>query len=889
MTRLKPLFSLFTLCLILFFAGEGAIAGVKEVDQQPAAYLNLEQLIALAFKNNPRLKAARLKWEAVIEKYPQITAYEDPVFSYSYFIEEVETRVGPQEQKFSVTQQIPFPGKLSLKGDIVTQEAQIAKLEFERQTRDLIVELKNAYYELLYITQAIEITGQNKELMEHLTKIGTTDYAVDGTTLNDVFKAQSQLAQLSYDLILLTEFKEAEITRINSMLNRSPEANLGKPKATGYVPLKHTLEELYQSALNNQQELGISELEIKKSQKALSLAKMEYLPNFKLGFSYIEVGEAEPSPSGTLPDNSGQDAYSVDFGISLPLWFGKNSSRVAEARLEHEAAGYRKKERENKTLSAIKTLYFKLQNSKRLIQLYQESLIPQAKQSMETAEVWYKEKRGSFSGLLETQSVWLNFNLAHKRALSDYYQRIAQLEGLVGVSLGKPEEIASTEPKDRTKELEELKKRWDAMIHEKPKSTGLFDFESDKGQRIRRLAETEEIKEILKQGIDLDSLILVTSVRNPGLKSAKKNWASKLEKYSQATQLDNILRQYQAFIKDLDLMHQKASVSEKFPFPGTLTLKGDIVTKEVEIAREKYLITLRDLIVDIKNTYYELLYSGHAIQIADENLKLLKHLESVAHVKYKTGQAGYSDVVKVQTRISKQADDLITWREYKDTVVAKLNKFLNLPPQFPLGETTEVKLRDTGLSLEELIDLGLKSQQELRIIQLRIDKTNLAIELAEKKFYPDFTLGFSYFEDEQGNLVGVGKTAEPFSLKPVNKTNVWFGKNDAYVREARLVYQALIDELESQQNKFRFSVKELFFQLDTARRDVLLYKESLLVLAKNNLDVAQVDYQSGKADFLDVLDAQATWLDYNLLYHQYVREQNQNLARLEQTIGKRLP
>jgi outer membrane protein TolC len=397
--------------------------------------LDLGQLIELAFKDNPQLRAAKLSWEAVIERYPQVTAYADPVLRYSYFIEEVETRVGPQEQKFSISQAIPFPGKLSLKGDIVTREAQMAKLEFERQTRDLIVELKDAYYELLYITKAVEITRQNKELVKHLAKIGTTDYSLDGTTLNDVFKAQSQLAQLSYDLILLTEFREAEITRINSILNRPPEAALGKPKAVGYVPFKYAPEELYQSALEHQQELGLSDLEIEKSQKALSLAKMEYLPNFNLGFSYIDVGEAEPTPLGTLPDDSGQDAYGLDFGISMPLWCGKNSWRVAEAKLKHEAAIYNKKDRENKTFSVIKTLYFKLQNSERLIKLYQDSLIPQAEQSLETAETWYKEKRGSFSGLLETQSVWLNFNLALHRALTDYYQRIAQLERLVGASL----------------------------------------------------------------------------------------------------------------------------------------------------------------------------------------------------------------------------------------------------------------------------------------------------------------------------------------------------------------------------------------------------------------------------------------------------------------------
>ncbi len=406
-----------------------------------ASVMDLMQLIGLAFKDNPKLKAAKLKWEALIEKYPQVTAYEDPVLQYTRFLRRVETRVGPQKQKVSISQKIPFPGKLSLKGDIVAREAKKARLDFEKETRDLIVELKDAYYELFYITEAIRITRENKKLVEHLANIGTTDYSVDGTTLNDVFKAQSQLAQLSYDLILLTEFKEVEITRVNSILNRPPEAPLGQPNEVSYAPLKPSLEGLYDLALKNQQELAISSVEIEKREKAWDLAKMEYFPDFSIGFNYSDLGEARRGPSGTRPNDSGKDAYGISLGVTIPWWVGKNRARVAEAKIKHKEAIHKKKNLENKTFFSIKMLYFKLQNSERLIRLYKDSLVPQAAQSMETAETWYKEKKGSFSGLLETQSVWLNFNLALSRAKTDYNQRMAQLEKLVGVSLATETDI----------------------------------------------------------------------------------------------------------------------------------------------------------------------------------------------------------------------------------------------------------------------------------------------------------------------------------------------------------------------------------------------------------------------------------------------------------------
>ncbi len=442
----------------------------------------------------------------------------------------------------------------------------------------------------------------------------------------------------------------------------------------------------------------------------------------------------------------------------------------------------------------------------------------------------------------------------------------------------------------KQEELAKIKARWDTLIEKAAADRSLFDFESTQAKQIREIAETKEIEKLLQKGLNLEILIATAFERNPGLKSAKKDWSATLERYSQATTLDNIMRQYNAFIKELNTRignkRQKTMLSEQFPFPGTLSLKGDIVTKEVNIARENYRIVLRDLITQVKLAYYELVYVSEAIRITGENLKLLKHLESTAFVKYKTGQAGYSDVIKVQVRLSSLDNDLITLKEERTTLLAKLNQLLNLPSQFPLGKPRAIALRDTDLSLDKLTQLGLKEQQEIKRLKLEVERTNLAIELAEKKFYPDFTLGFSYFEDEAGNLVGVDKQEETFSLKPAQKTQFWFGKNEAYIREARLKYQSLQKQLISLEDKLRYAVKEQYFYLDTAKRNVVLYRDSLLKLAQNALQVAETEYLAGKIDFLNVLDAQAVWLDYNLIYHRSLRDQNQSVVRFEQVVGQ---
>ena len=394
------------------------------------AEISLDQLIAIAFEDNPRLKTARLNWEAMIERFPQETALDDPMFQFGYFIESVETRVGPQNRQYAIVQKFPFPGKLKTKGKIVSKRVEIARVRLEQVIREVIAELKDAYYELLYLEKAIEITRQNKDLVEHLAKLAKTDYDLDGTTLNDVFKAESQRAQLSYDLILLTEFRETQITRINGLLNRLPETPLGSPSDVPDRALSATIEDLYQMGRRHQEGLRMAGLEIAQRAEEVHLAELDALPNFKLGVGYTEIGESIIKSA-----ESGKDAYKVNVGITLPLWFEKNRARVKEAKLRRQAAAFRREALERRLLTEIKTVYFKLQNAERQIQLYRGSLIPQAQQSIETAETWYKEKKGSFSGLLEMQAVWLNFNLALQRSISNHQQYLAKLERLIGRNL----------------------------------------------------------------------------------------------------------------------------------------------------------------------------------------------------------------------------------------------------------------------------------------------------------------------------------------------------------------------------------------------------------------------------------------------------------------------
>ena len=135
------------------------------------------------------------------------------------------------------------------------------------------------------------------------------------------------------------------------------------------------------------------------------------------------------------PDDAGRDAYGVQAGLTLPLWFGKNKARLNIARAEMKKSQAAEQARINDTRTKIRNLFFRLENSGRLMKLYGEELLPQAARSMEIAETWFREGESTFSDFVETQAVWYNFQLALARARADYGKFLAQLERFVGQGL----------------------------------------------------------------------------------------------------------------------------------------------------------------------------------------------------------------------------------------------------------------------------------------------------------------------------------------------------------------------------------------------------------------------------------------------------------------------
>lgn len=386
--------------------------------------------LRIAALNNPGLEAAFYRWKAALEKVPQVKSLPDPRFNYGYFVQEVETRVGPQEQKIGIAQTFPWFGKLNLRGERAGEAAIAARAQYEGTKAGLFYKVKEAYYELYFLSKAIAITQENISLLKHLESVAQARFR-SGSDVTGVVKAQVELGKLEDRLSSLVDLKTPIAAKLNAAMNRSMEAKIPWPKGFTTSDAKFTDQEVMEVLDESNPELLALNAKVSETTKSLELAKKEFWPDVTLGVDYIETGEARMAGVS----DSGEDAIMVMGSINIPLWWGKYRAGVREAEARRTGAIKSLENRENVLEADLKMSLYKFHDAQRKISLFGNTLTPLAKTSLEVAEQAYETGKADFLQLIDAQRLLLDIQLSHQRALTDREQRLAEIEMLIGRDL----------------------------------------------------------------------------------------------------------------------------------------------------------------------------------------------------------------------------------------------------------------------------------------------------------------------------------------------------------------------------------------------------------------------------------------------------------------------
>ena len=415
---------LYTFVSLLLLSG-GAFASTVPETQ------NLRSLVDYALANNPEVNVARERHIGALARVPQAMALPEPKLTYRYFVNEVETRVGPQEHGIGLSQTLPWFGKRGLQGDAATEAARAAQEGIASIQNRVIAAVANAYYELFYLGESIEIIRGNRDLVLHLERVARARYGAGAATHADVIRAQVELGIIENRLGSLKDRRAPLFARLNALLNRPTTETFDLPSILTFEPVNYTDDELLAKVSLRNPDLRATSFEIEAAHRQRERANKNYLPDITLGLDYIATGDAR------MPgvQDSGDDALSATIGFTLPIWRSKYDAGVKEADAMLRQQQFKRDQQLNTFHAETVTALFKLRDAQRQIDLYEKTLLSKANESLVATQRAYSTGAAPFADTIDAQRMLLSFELSFARAITDHNQARIVLEKLTGQSL----------------------------------------------------------------------------------------------------------------------------------------------------------------------------------------------------------------------------------------------------------------------------------------------------------------------------------------------------------------------------------------------------------------------------------------------------------------------
>src|SRR3989339_211096 len=295
---------------------------------------------------------------------------------------------------------------------------------------------------------------------------------------------------------------------------------------------------------------------------------------------------------------------------------------------------------------------------------------------------------------------------------------------------------------------------------------------------------------------------------------------------------------------------------QMFQFPGKLGLIGLSSGFNVKIAEQELAAKKNEIKEKVAKVYYDIIYLNKALEISEKNKQLLKNTAAIADEKYRSGTAMQSDVLKAQVEVSRMGLDINMLKQEKHSTLALLSALLS--------EKKEIALESTGL-----------------------EKNKTDRDLAGSRLLPDFSLSLSYGLRQDNPVTGMKRSGMVSLMLDMSLPFLWGGagfevkENEAEKEVKKAGYENTVTTITSM-------LKEIVSKISKNRANIEVYESGILPQSRQNINISQEGYKSGKLDFLSLLDSQMTLYKYELEYYRELAEHQKNFSEMETLIGGEL-
>jgi outer membrane protein, heavy metal efflux system len=396
----------------------------------PGTATPLAQLVAEAEANNPRIIAARRASQAASLAPSPASTLPDPEITVQEMsaatpipVWDLNT-VEMTYASFGVSQAIPYPGKLRLRGEILQRAAAVTRDQLTTVRRQIIDQLKTAYFQLAYIQQALRILHRDRELLREIEKIVEARYRVGQGTEQDVLKAQLQETKLLRDIDFDQDQRGSLEAQLKQILNRAPDSgDIGAGTLT-ITPLPYTSDDLLALVRAQNPAVEAEQQAVREQGLQVELARKDFYPDFDIEAAWQHTGRPFP------------DRYMLGVGIRLPIYRSRRQQPELAESVEKLNRSRRLYEAQvQRAYFEVRDQYLSAQTAAQVVRIYRQGLIPQATATFDAGLAAYQTGKKDVQSLLDSFLDVLNLDTQYWREIAQHEVALAHIEQLTGVRL----------------------------------------------------------------------------------------------------------------------------------------------------------------------------------------------------------------------------------------------------------------------------------------------------------------------------------------------------------------------------------------------------------------------------------------------------------------------
>jgi outer membrane protein, heavy metal efflux system len=395
-----------------------------------AQIMSLEQAVVQVRTVNPQVRGARFRWESAKHQIIQNYTPADPQFTFADFDSWRGFLAGSGLHTISVTQSLQFPGKGLLQGRTAERTSEIARLTYVAAVRDVTAQTKTVYYQNQLDLALNDLIAENVTNLERVLKVTqiayTANLATQGDYINAKFALEADRELLRQQAVTIANDK----TALNILLDRRPDEPLQVDPKLDLATFEATLDQVIERATSSRQEILQAALTEKNQDTAVTLAHLEYAPDYTVGFGLDHwlIASFAPTPAHT-------EDWNFQIGFNLPIFFWAKNEDIARSRQDLDAAREDLESIRNQTAGMVTTLYRQILRSRETALLYRNTLIPLAHQAFEVMLVSYQGGKIDFTTLISTFRQQSDARSAYLQAVNQLLAQKVALEQAAGGTL----------------------------------------------------------------------------------------------------------------------------------------------------------------------------------------------------------------------------------------------------------------------------------------------------------------------------------------------------------------------------------------------------------------------------------------------------------------------